>query len=582
MTAAPVRPPETHHLRRRDLWAFGVLLLLATALSVRWLWLYRHGQPYDIDEGGYLSIALVDRLGLVREGVSGWWSAVLGPSIQAPLMTAATTPVLRLVGPDPAAALVVPLGFGVVAVAATFLLGRRVGGRRVGWLAGLLALGAPVLLSYSRSYNFAIAATATLALALLAFARSDNLDRRGWAAALGVFLGLTALARTMALAFLPAVLLALAVAVAAGPRRRRRAANAAIAVVVGLAVAFPWYRVNGSRVWDYLSSFGYGSRAQEYGPAEPFFSRAAWRTTGRYLVNSVHLPYLALLLVSAAVLVVVVGREARRRGLGPLAAAAARSPLMPATLLVVEGLVALTSSRNKGSAFVAPLIPALAVAAAWAVSRAPARLRDVLTAATVLVVAVNVVVASDLAPALARPRGTTVPELGRVTVVDGRGTIQQYEAALDPAAGSVARPLTRGQGRAWVAAAADVAALLRAHGGARAVTAFGFRHQLLNINTVQLEQLAAGEPPLPLVQVAPVATGDTVAGYAGWLRPGGEAAAACNLLTATGAAHEFPPAVTTTRMEEAAVQVGFVVTEQWSLPDNRVVTRWRRPATCPP
>jgi hypothetical protein len=438
-----------------------------------------------------------------------------------------------------------------------------------------------MLLNYSRAYNVAIAATATLALALLAFARSDNLDRRGWTAALGVFLGLTALARTMALAFLPAVLLAMAVAVVAGPRRGRRAANATIAVVVGLAVAFPWYRVNGFRVWDYLSSFGYGSRAREYGPAEPFFSRAAWRTTGRYLVNSVHLPYLVLLLVSAATLVAVVVWQARHRGVGPLVVAAARSPLMPSALLVVEGLVALTSSRNKGSAFVAPLIPAMAVGAAWAISRVPVRPRQVLTAATALVVAVNVVVASDLAQALARPRRMTVPELGLVMVTDGRGTIQQYEAALDPAVEAVARPLTRREGRVWVAAASDVAALLRANEGATVVTAFGFRHQLLNVNTVQLEQLAAGEPQLLLTQVAPVATTDTVAGYAGWLSRGGEAAGACNLLTAAGVAHEFPPAVTTARMEEAAAQVGFVVTEQWSLPDDRVVTLWRRPATCP-
>ena len=113
------------------------------------------------------------------------------------------------------------------------------------------------------------------------------------------------------------------------------------------------------------------------------------------------------------------------------------------------------------------------------------------------------------------------------------------------------------------------------------VTAFGFRHQLLNVNSVQLEELAAGEPPFPLAQVAPVATTDTVGGLRRLAEQGRTRPSACNLLTATGDAHEFPPPVTPAYMEEAARQAGFVVTTQWSLPDGRVVSLWRRPATCP-
>ena len=173
-----------------------------------------------------------------------------------------------------------------------------------------------------------------------------------------------------------------------------------------------------------------------------------------------------------------------------------------------------------------------------------------------------------------------MPVLGRATVTDGRGTLQQYEAALEPTAGDVARPLSRRQGAAWVAASADVAARLRANGGPGVVNAFGFRHQLVNVNSIQLEQLAAGEPALAFTQVAPVASTDTVSGYTGWLTTG-DAAGACNLVTATGDAHEFPPAVTAAHMEQAAEDVGFVRQAQWGLPDGRVASLWRRPATCP-
>ena len=412
-------------------------------------------------------------------------------------------------------------------------------------------------------------------------ARSDHLLSRRWSIALGLFLGLTALARTMALAFLPALILAMAIAVAVGPERGRRAVNAVLAAGVGLAVALPWYWVNWSRVYEYLTSFGYGSRAREYGTSEPFFSRAAWRLTSQYVVHSVYLPFVVLMVVGAVTLVVVTGWRARRQGARPVALAVLRSPLMPSALLVLEGLTALHSSQNKGSAFVAPLIPAMAVCAAWAFARLPVRPRRLLTAATVAVVVLNVVVSADLGTRWARPRYLDVPELGLLPVTSGRGALQGYEADTGTVVLTAAQPVSRKEGVAWVAASADVAARLRAHDGPIVVTAFGFRHRLVNVNSVQFEELSAGEPPLPLDQVAPLVTTDTADGYAAWLSEGGGAAGVCNLLTATGNYYEIAPPVTPAFMEEAARRAGFVVASQWSLPDERVVSLWRRPATCP-
>lgn len=576
VSEAPRRGADRY---RRGLWPFLALLVGIAAVDLRWVWLYRHGQPYDIDENGYLSIALANHRGLLADGLRGWWRSVIGPSIQAPLMTASTTPAFLVGGPNPVVGLLVPIAFGLVTLAATFLLGRRVGGHMVGWWAGLLALGAPMLLNYSRSYNFAIAATAMLTLALLALARSSNLEHRGWSALLGLFLGLTALSRTMVLAFLPGIMAAMALAVAVGPARARRAVNGALGVAAAVAVAFPWYRVNWSLVYDYLTSFGYGSRAAEYGIAAPFFSFTAWRVTLQSLAISVFLPYLLLLGVGGAVLVAVAGSEARRRGLRLVTLAAARSPLMPCVLVVIEGLAALTSSQNKGSGFVAPLIPAMAVCLGWAAARLPVRPRRLLGAAAAATVVLNVLAAADLGTTLARPRLLTLPVLGLIPVTDGRGTLQQYEAAEGIYTNPSAQPLSRRQGAAWVAANADAAARVRASGGPRVVTAFGFRHRLLNVNSVQIEELSVGAPPLPLAQVAPLVTTDTVDGYARWLS-GGDASRACNLLTAAGDAYEFPPAVTTPSIEQAAQQEGFVRFTQWPLPDGRLVTLWRRATFC--
>jgi 4-amino-4-deoxy-L-arabinose transferase-like glycosyltransferase len=562
---------------RHDPCLFSMLLIVVGATGVRWLWLYRHGQPYDIDEAGYLSFALTYYRGLFLGGLGGWWTSVLGPSFQAPLLMAATTPAFLIGGPNPIVGLAVPMVFGLVAVGATFSIGRRIGGPRVGWLAGLLALGAPILLNYSRSYNFAIAATATLTLALLAFVFSDNLQRRGWSAALGLFIGLTALARTMTLAFLPGLLVSIVVAAAAGPERKRRAVNALTAVAVSLVVAWPWYSKNWSLVYEYLTNFGYGHRATEYGTAAPFFSFRAWQMTSQNLGQLVYLPCLVLLGSGAGALAAVVAREIHRRGVRPVALAAVRSPLMPSVLVVVEGLTALTSTRNKGTGFAAPLIPAMAICAASGVARLPARSRRVFSTVAVLVVALNVMAASDLRSPLAKRRVVLLPVLGWTPVSDGRGTLQQYESYGTEPPLSAPQPLTRHEGEEWVAANAATAARLRASNGP--LTAFGFRHRLFNVNSVQLEELTAGSPPLPFRQVAPVDTGDTAEGYAAWLK-NGDAAAACTLLTATGVTNEIRPAITTQVMEQAAVEAGFVRASSWTLPDGRGVSLWRRDARC--
>ena len=114
----------------------GLLLTAAVVafvgLGAIWLWQYRRGQPIDIDEAGYLSIAVGDSRGLTTAGSEGSWDAVMGPSIQAPLMTALTAPVFALAGAGILTGLLVPLALGGVMVLAAYRLGHEVGGPRVG------------------------------------------------------------------------------------------------------------------------------------------------------------------------------------------------------------------------------------------------------------------------------------------------------------------------------------------------------------------------------------------------------------------------------------------------------------------
>jgi cbb3-type cytochrome oxidase subunit 3 len=81
---------EVHGSGLRSSYAVAllVLTLFFFVVGARWIWIYRQGQPFDIDEAGYLGIALVDYHALVRAGIVGWLSAVEAPSDLAPLTTA--------------------------------------------------------------------------------------------------------------------------------------------------------------------------------------------------------------------------------------------------------------------------------------------------------------------------------------------------------------------------------------------------------------------------------------------------------------------------------------------------------------
>jgi 4-amino-4-deoxy-L-arabinose transferase-like glycosyltransferase len=299
------------------------------AIGATWLWRIRRGQPVDIDEAGYLSIAIGDLRGWEQGGLAGWWDIVLAPSTQAPLMPATTTPVFLLAGTGVLPGLLVPLLLGGVMLLAAHGLGHEVGGRRIAWLTLAVTAAAPVVIMYSRSYNFAIASGAMAALVLWALARSRRFEHLGWSCATGVAIGLLALSRTFVIALLPALAVIALVALAAGPRRGRRLAGASLAALLAVVVAGPWYRKNGELVWDYLTSAGYGSARAEYGGEESALSLDSWRSTFQYATQWNGLPLCVLWAVGLGLVVAVGLLRWRRQGAGSAFLTALRSPVLP-------------------------------------------------------------------------------------------------------------------------------------------------------------------------------------------------------------------------------------------------------------
>lgn len=555
------------------------------AIGARWLWLYRRGQPFDIDEAGYLMIALGNYHALIDDGVGGWLSSVLGPSLQGPLTTALASLIFYGTGPQIIAGFAVPLLAGTGCVIATYFLGKAIGSRQIGLGASILVASCPVILSYSRSFHFSLPAALLCTVMLTALVKSQRFERIGWSALFGLTLGLMPLARTMTIGFVPGAVAAAAVYALAEPASRVRR-MLVLSASLGLAAltAATWLVPNGGRVYEYLFSFGYGARAVEYEAAGSVSAWDAWLTTVRALCNhDVYLPHL-LVMAGGGVATMVVAwtrlRGARRLPFLQIV----RAPVVPVVIVVAEALLALASSRNQsGSAFFAPIVPAAMVVTVWAcLGLSPHRYYQLtlrVVAAVVAIMASAPLV--DLRSGIAFPWLTEVPLLGRVTVTDGRGTFQDYAAAGDIGSLDVADSIDRTAGAQWLSLDRDTAAAItRAH-GASASIAFGFRHRLFNVNTVNLQQVLGTGMRFDARQVEPTVTGVSVQDYVAWLA--GEAATACVLVTSDSDRGQFAPVVNPARMREAAERADFTPTERRLTPDGQTITIWRHrvvPPSC--
>ena len=121
-------------------------------------------------------------------------------------------------------------------------------------VAGIVVLGLPGAIASARSFVFAGTAGAMLALAVWALVSSDRGRRTSAMIGFGGAVGLMLLARTMTVAFLPALVVA---AATYGARDRRVVRNVALAGAACCAVAAPWWWVARERISDNLLRYGY-------------------------------------------------------------------------------------------------------------------------------------------------------------------------------------------------------------------------------------------------------------------------------------------------------------------------------------
>jgi 4-amino-4-deoxy-L-arabinose transferase-like glycosyltransferase len=567
-TALPrLRPWLVAHL---PLILLGILVVVLLVANAVWLWSNRHNGSFNIDEAGYLGFSLDDYYALRRSGPVGLARAVLRQPTYAPLVPALSA--LAYLGAGRVSllgAFAVQLLAYALVVVTTYSIGRLLVDRWAALVAAFAVAATPAMVVYSHDYSYAVPAAAAAMVAIWGALRSDLLTRKRFAIVWGVALGAMVITRTMTIAFVPSFALLGALQVVASRRRRSSLAGLACGFAAAVVVAGPWYAAQGSTVWTYLTSFGYGAASAGYGAARPLFSPSAWLPYARDNVNQyLWLPLTLVVLAGAVALAALVVVKVVRRELSLRTVIA--SPWFYLLLVLAEGVVALMSSRNRGSGFLLPLLPVLVLLAVVALAKATQGHRPLGYAVmgVIVVLCLPSLIATTALNTTGRPIATVVPGLGSMIIVDARGpyvlyAVQQNEFdAADP------------EGLAWRRANDSVVAAVHELSGAgpHLLIAFAFEHSLLNVNTIGLEEILT-DGGRPTIYGLTQAHG--VAGYAKELDTllGTQHGV---VLVSSDSRGMFPPLLDQEAMRQALARSGFAKSRTVALPDGADVELWVR------
>lgn len=535
------------------------------------VWVLRQlPRSLNIDEAGYLAMAVNAADSWWRGGFGAWWGTVTFPSAQAPLVPALTSlPVIA--GMDPTrAGLLVILVFGAVALVFTWLLARDIAGRGVAWLSLLFVATAPGVLRYGHLFMFVVPTMALLTGAVWTLGRSRAMTRWPWSVAFGVMVGLLPLTRSMCLAFAAVLVVVAVLQVAAAGWRRAAALQLVAASLLAVALTSTWLVPSWAPVIHYLTGYGYGRNADEYASTvNPVISVA------QVLSWSLYAP-LTILVVLGWMLALVgrlpVGASARLR-VRPRAVAL--STLFPPAAVALGGLAALCTTKNVGAGFGLQLLGPIAVIAAVGWCDLVVRPRRWVSGSVLVII---VVLCSIPVPGLVTRsspwgelRTVPLPLLGRVNVTSGVEENEQYGSVLS----AEFQDYSDWTGE-WEHLAAQIGDEVAPADTAARPVAFGFRGMQVNVNTVQLSLLERRRNPVPMIQIDPQVINSTERDYRDWLERPGAAGAACYLVTSAGTVNEFRPLVDSAALANAALESGFIVRDSIPSPDGRVVQIWHR------
>lgn len=555
---------------------FLLLMILVLALAcadVAWLAVYRHGGAMDIDEAGYLSMSLSDYEALQHGGLAGFVSTVDAQPTQAPLVPALSALVYLVRGrPTFLGAFAVQLLAYLIVIVTIYSIGSLLADRWVGLVAALAVASLPLMIHFIHEYSFAVPAAAAVTVAIWAALRSDWMRGKRYAIVWGIALGAMLIARTMTIAFVPAFAFLAAMHVIGSPQGKRSIIGVACGLGAAALVAGPWYSAQGYSVWQYLTSYGYGAVSNQYGGARSLLSPVSWLTTSQGDLNEYFWLALTLVLIAGAVALIakLVGLLLRHRL--PTARTMIASPWFYLAVVVTEGLLAMQSSRNAGSAFPAPIAPAMLVLAVAGLATVGAK-RQWYACAALGVVAVlclpSLVTATAFNTAAGQPVVVDLPFVMPFNLVDAR----DHNILLASATGELDPADLRGT--KWRRANDALLAAIDSIGGVppSMPVVFSFAHSMVNTNTLQWEErMTHGvTPAIYLLNVA----SNGAASYAAQLNTI-LASGHGIVLVCSDPVGMFPPVPDQPAIRGVLATSGFTLTRTVPLPDGADIEVWSR------
>jgi 4-amino-4-deoxy-L-arabinose transferase-like glycosyltransferase len=326
----------------------GLFVFFAAAAC---LWLRLNRAPPNWDDAWYLSNSLTLYDAWSDGGLIGLGRAFLKAlGFKAPLITALPLPFYWIVGRRWHAAFGVNLAAMAVLFVAVWGIGRRLASARAGVAAPYIAATLPLLYGLSRWYLVEYPLTAAMALLFWAALAAGETEDLLYPAALGVLWGLGLLLKS------DFPLFALPVTANVIYRRKDRVRAAIAMAIPCFVLAAPWYALHWRATWENAIAAGFGPSAAVQGTG-PVFSAGAVRLYLAMVVERALSGYYAVLAAAAMALAIVLERGAFLRRIAPLALWAA-----PFLVFLFGG--------NKDVRYIAPILPAFAIALACALDAA--------------------------------------------------------------------------------------------------------------------------------------------------------------------------------------------------------------------
>ncbi|MBB4342157.1 ArnT family glycosyltransferase [Rhizobium leguminosarum] len=554
-------------------------------VNIRWIIQYRLGSVPSLDEAGYLTFAFQYFYAMRDGGFWNWVHAIQGPSIFSPLTAAVASLVFQLFGKHLAAAYMATLAAGIVTLVSTYAIALRIMGKRRALICLLLIASLPAVIDYTRTFEFALPVTAATCVALYCLVRSDHMRSLPWAIAFGFCVGLMPLFRTMTLAFIPGMALGAFVYSLGNPGGYSSTAKRLLwayfllllAATVAIAVAMTWFWENADGVFQYLTNYGYGAKATEFGPSHFWWGTIVAILSALFII---HLPHALFLAAGGAAMIVYLARSCAS-GRRKTVEAIFQSPVTPIVIFVALASAVLLTSSNKGSAFALPIIPPAIILAVWAIFRPERRRRYKLAAAVyvLIIAALGAIPALDLNNKLAKPTYLHLPQGIDIVVTSGRSSFENFLLFNHIGSPKLPSVIPLDESRRWMQLSVTIFRDLQKVTTPNQLVMFGFRHVILNSNTVTLANLMDTQQKYFISGIDPTSVGETYDDYRRWLTETW-VSDTCLMLLSNGNEGEVLPAVNTAELLRAMQDLGYSKSGMtWTMPNGRLIEAWKR--SCP-